>query len=404
MRKVVVVGGGQAGHSVVAKLISLGFDGKISLISEEPCRPYQRPPLSKKYLLGEMDEARLYLRPMEYYGEHGVTLLLGAPCEGIDRASRAVAVGGETVPYDDLVLATGSIPRKLPEAIGGALSRVHVVRTIADIKDMAPGFVPGAKVLVVGGGYIGLEAASAAVAKGLSVCVVEMTERILQRVAASETSDFIRDLHLSRGVELLESVGLTRLLGENELIGALLSDGTQLDLDMAIIGVGIVPSTGLAESAGLKLDNGIWTDANGRTDDPNIWAAGDCASFPWKRQRIRLESVQNAIDQAECVAENIMGAEKEYRPTPWFWSDQYDAKLQIAGLCTGYDRVVVRPGRTDDSVSHWYYRGSELLAVDAVNDSRAYMVGKRLLETGKTAAPEEAANPDCDLKSLLRRA
>ena len=264
--------------------------------------------------------------------------------------------------------------------------------------------MPGAKVLVVGGGYIGLEAASAAVAKGLSVCVVEMAERILQRVAASETSDFIRDLHLSRGVELLESVGLTRLLGESELTGALLSDGTQLDLDMAIIGVGIVPSTGLAESAGLKLDNGIWTDANGRTADPNIWAAGDCASFPWKGQRIRLESVQNAIDQAECVAENIMGAEKEYLPTPWFWSDQYDAKLQIAGLCSGYDRVVVRPGRTDDSISHWYYRGSELLAVDAVNDSRAYMVGKRLLETGKTATPEETANPDCDLKSLLRRA
>lgn len=404
MRKVVIVGGGQAGHSVVAKLISLGFDGKISLISEEPCRPYQRPPLSKKYLLGEMDEARLYLKPMEYYGEHGVTLLLGASCEGIDKSSRAVAVGGETVPYDDLVLATGSIPRKLPEAIGGALPKVHVVRTIADIKDMAPDFVPGAKVLVVGGGYIGLEAASAAVAKGLSVCVVEMAERILQRVAASETSDFIRDLHLSRGVELLESVGLTRLLGESELTGALLSDGTQLDLDMAIIGVGIVPSTGLAESAGLKLDNGIWTDANGRTADPNIWAAGDCASFPWKGQRIRLESVQNAIDQAECVAENIMGAEKEYCPTPWFWSDQYDAKLQIAGLCSGYDRVVVRPGRTDDSISHWYYRGSELLAVDAVNDSRAYMVGKRLLETGKTATPEETANPDCDLKSLLRRA
>ena len=404
MRKVVIVGGGQAGHSVVAKLISLGFDGKISLISEEPCRPYQRPPLSKKYLLGEMDEARLYLKPMEYYGEHGVTLLLGASCEGIDKSSRAVAVGGETVPYDDLVLATGSIPRKLPEAIGGALPRVHVVRTIADIKDMAPDFVPGAKVLVVGGGYIGLEAASAAVAKGLSVCVVEMAERILQRVAASVTSDFIRDLHLSRGVKLLESVGLTRLLGESELTGALLSDGTQLDLDMAIIGVGIVPSTGLAESAGLKLDNGIWTDANGRTADPNIWAAGDCASFPWKGQRIRLESVQNAIDQAECVAENIMGAEKEYRPTPWFWSDQYDAKLQIAGLCSGYDRVVVRPGRTDDSISHWYYRGSELLAVDAVNDSRAYMVGKRLLETGKTATPEETANPDCDLKSLLRRA
>ena len=404
MRKVVVVGGGQAGHSVVAKLNSLGFDGKITLVAEEPFRPYQRPPLSKKYLLGEMDEARLYLKPLEYYGDHGVRLLLGAACEGIDRSSRTAAVGGETIPYDDLVLATGSIPRKLPEAIGGSLRGVHTVRTIADIKGIAPGFTQGAKVLVVGGGYIGLEAASAAVAKGLDVCVVEMAERILQRVAAPETSDFIRNLHLSRGVELLEGVGLTRLLGESELTGAVLSDGAKLELDMAIIGVGIVPSTGLAESAGLKLDNGIWTDANCRTADPNIWAAGDCASFPWKGKRIRLESVQNAIDQAESVAENIMGAEKEYRPTPWFWSDQYDAKLQIAGLGAGYDRIVVRPGRTDGSISHWYYRGSELLAVDAVNDSRAYMIGKRLLETGKTASPEEAANPDLDLKSLLRRA
>ena len=404
MRKVVVVGGGQAGHSVVAKLNSLGFDGEITLVAEEPFRPYQRPPLSKKYLLGEMDEARLYLKPLEYYGDHGIRLLLGAACEGIDRSSRTAAVGGETIPYDDLVLATGSIPRKLPEAIGGSLRGVHTVRTIADIKGIAPGFVPGVKVLVVGGGYIGLEAASAAVAKGLDVCVVEMAERILQRVAAPETSDFIRNLHLSRGVELLEGVGLTRLLGESELTGAVLSDGAKLELDMAIIGVGIVPSTGLAESAGLKLDNGIWTDANCRTVDPNIWAAGDCASFPWKGKRIRLESVQNAIDQAESVAENIMGAEKEYRPTPWFWSDQYDAKLQIAGLGAGYDRIVVRPGRTDGSISHWYYRGSELLAVDAVNDSRAYMIGKRLLETGKTASPEEAANPDLDLKSLLRRA
>ena len=404
MRKVVVVGGGQAGHSVVAKLNSLGFDGKITLVAEEPFRPYQRPPLSKKYLLGEMDEARLYLKPLEYYGDHGVRLILGASCEGIDRSSRTVTVSGETIPYDDLVLATGSIPRKLPEAIGGSLRGVYTVRTIADIKDIAPGFVPDAKVLVVGGGYIGLEAASAAVAKGLNVCVVEMAERILQRVAAPETSDFIRNLHLSRGVELLEGVGLSRLLGESELTGAVLSDGAKLELDMAIIGVGIMPSTGLAESAGLKLDNGIWTDANCRTADPNIWAAGDCASFPWKGKRIRLESVQNAIDQAESVAENIMGAEKEYRPTPWFWSDQYDAKLQIAGLGAGYDRIVVRPGRSDGSISHWYYRGSELLAVDAVNDSRAYMIGKRLLETGKTASPEEAANPELDLKSLLRRA
>lgn len=402
MRNVVIVGGGQAGFSVASKLRSLGFDGGVTLVCDEPRPPYQRPPLSKKYMLGELDEARLYLRPPDYYRDQGIDLRLGAECAEVDRSKRRVAVGGEELPYSDLVIATGSVPRSLPRAIGGALEGVHTVRTIADIDAMSSRFSPGSRMLVVGGGYIGLEAASAAATKGLSVTVVEIADRILQRVAAAETSDLFRRLHSSHGVELLEGVGLKRLLGEKVLEGAELSNGARVELDLAIAGIGIEPATGLAEVAGLAIDNGIRTDAKGRTSDPSVWAAGDCCSFPWQGRRIRLESVQNAIDQAELVAENIMGADKDYNPTPWFWSDQYDAKLQIAGLGTGYDRIVVRPGADDAAASHWYFRGGRLLAVDAVNDSRSYMVAKRLLEMGKNVDPDAVSDPATNLKALLR--
>jgi len=228
-----------------------------------------------------------------------------------------------------------------------------------------------------------------------------MADRILQRVACPETSDFFRQLHRDHGVDIREGVGLERLTGEGAVSGAQLTDGSELDVDFVIVGVGIRPGTALAEAAGLEIDNGIKVDAQGRTSAPHVWAAGDCASFPYRDGRIRLESVPNAIDQAECVAENIMDAHKDYVAKPWFWSDQYDVKLQIAGLNTGYDRVVTR--RADaDSVSFWYYCGDVLLAVDAMNDPRGYMVGKRLIESGKSPAPEVIADPDTDLKALLR--
>ena len=400
MGHVVVVGAGQAGSSCVAKLRNSGFEGQITLIGEEPVPPYQRPPLSKAYLLGDMALERMFLRPETFYSENNIELRMSTRVDAINASEQTILIGDETLHYDDLVLTTGSTPNRLPGSIGGALDGVFVVRDLADVDAMAARFVEGAKVLIVGGGYIGLEAASVASKLGLRVTLVEMAERILQRVAAPETSNYFRELHSSHGVDLREGIGLDRLLGEDAVEGARLTDGTELDVDFVIVGVGIAPASGLAIAAELIIENGIKVDAHGRTSDPHIWAAGDCASFPYRDTRIRLESVPNAIDQAEVVAENIMGAAKDYVAKPWFWSDQYDVKLQIAGLNTGYDRVVTR--RTGDAVSFWYYAGATLLAVDAANDPRGYMIGKRLIEAGKSPSPEVIAEPETDMKALLK--
>ncbi|EPX77423.1 NAD(P)/FAD-dependent oxidoreductase [Litoreibacter arenae] len=400
MSHIIVIGAGQAGSSLTAKLRNLGFDGDITLIGAEDVPPYQRPPLSKAYLLGEMDRERLFLRPEQFYADQNITLRLGAPVTAIDPAARTVTVRGEKLSYDQLVLTTGSNPRHLPASIGGALGGVHVVRSLDDVDDMGAEMAPGKRALIVGGGYIGLEAAAVASKMGLQVTVIEMADRILQRVAAPETSGYFRKLHTAHGVDIREGVGLDRLLGESHVSGARLTDGSHIDVDIVIVGAGITPANALAADAGLTINNGIETDAHGRTSDPNIWAAGDCASFPWQGGRIRLESVQNAIDQAELVAENIMGAGKDYVPMPWFWSDQYDVKLQIAGLNTGYDKIVVR--HIGDAVSYWYYKGDKLLAVDAMNDPRSYMIGKRLIEAGKSPSADLVSDPDTDMKALLK--
>lgn len=399
MHHVVVIGAGQAGSSCVAKLRNGGFEGRVTLIGAEPVPPYQRPPLSKAYLMGDMPVERLLLRPEAFYSEHDIDLRLGVEVSAIDTAAQTVSAGGEVLAYSDLVLATGSVPRRLPAAIGGDLDGVFVVRDLADVDAMAPRFAAGARVLIVGGGYIGLEAASVAAKLGLKVTLVEMAERILQRVAAPETSDYFRALHVAHGVDVREGIGLDHLTGQGTVDGAILSDGTRLDVDFVIVGVGIAPGTALAGAAGIDIDNGIATDAQGRTSAPHVWAAGDCASFPYRGGRIRLESVPNAIDQAECVAENIMGAGRDYVARPWFWSDQYDVKLQIAGLNSGYDRVVTRDGGA--AKSFWYFKGDALLAVDAANDPRGYMIGKRLIEAGKSPEPEVIADPTSDLKALL---
>lgn len=403
MGHIVVVGAGQAGAACVAKLRGLGYEGAITMVGDEPVFPYQRPPLSKKYLLGELTLERLYLRPASFYQDNQISLHTGQRVQAIDRHAKSVQLTNETLTYDHLVLATGSAPRRLPAAIGGDLRGVFTVRDLADADAMAPYFQPGAKVLIVGGGYIGLEAAAVAAAKGLQVVLVEMAPRILQRVAAPETSAYFRDLHSRHGVDIREAVGLQGLQGsDGHVSGATLSDGTELAVDFVIVGVGIAPATELAQAAGLELDNGIAADQHGRTSDPHIWTAGDCASFPHQGGRIRLESVPNAIDMAECVAENIMGAEKTYVPQPWFWSDQYDVKLQIAGLNTGYDRVVARAGDKPGAASFWYFAGAQLLAVDAANDPRAYMIGKRLIDAGKTVPIDVVADPASDLKALMK--
>jgi 3-phenylpropionate/trans-cinnamate dioxygenase ferredoxin reductase component len=400
MAGIVVVGAGQAGAALVAKLRVLGHDGPVTLIGDEPVPPYQRPPLSKKYLMGEMALERLFLRPASFYAEHGIELRLGRPVTRIDPAARRVFLGEEALDYDQLALTTGAEPRHLPPVMGGALVGVYPVRRLADIDRMADEFAPGRHVLIVGGGFIGLEAAAVARQRGLEVTLIEAAPRILQRVCAPETSDAMRDLHLQRGVRILEGAGLSRLTGEGRVDGAELSDGQRLAVDFVVVGIGITPAIDLALEAGLTIDNGIAVDALGRTSDAAIWAAGDCASFAFRGARIRLESVQNAIDQAEAVAANMLGAGADYAPVPWFWSDQYETKLQIAGLNTGFDRVVVRAGGTGRS--HWYYEGETFLAVDAIDDPRAYMVGKRLLEAGRSPDPAALADPATDLKSLLR--
>lgn len=398
--RVVIVGAGQAGAALAAKLRTLGHQGEIVMLGDEPAPPYQRPPLSKAYLLGEMEEDRLWLRAPEFWADNGVELRLGQAVTDLDPVGKTVTVDGAPLEYDHLALTTGSTPRRLPAAIGGELAGVYTVRTLADVDAMRGEFQPGRKAIIVGGGYIGLEAAAVASKLGLDVTVLEMAPRILQRVAAPETTDYVRRLHQSHGVKVLEETGLDRLVGDDRVEGALLKDGRTLPADFVIVGVGITPNTHLAEAAGLVLDNGIATDETGRTSDPSIWSAGDCASFPWKGGRIRLESVGNAIDQAEAVAANILGAGAAYQAKPWFWSDQYDLKLQIAGLNTGYDRIVTRRGE-GDVVSFWYYRGKDLLAVDAMNDGRSYMIGKRLIEMGKSPEPE-VIETAADLKPLLK--
>lgn len=400
MSGIVIVGAGQAGSSLAQKLRALDYDGPVTLVGAEPEVPYERPPLSKAYLLGDSDKERLFLRPATVYAEKDINLRLGTKVQSVDTKSQTVICEGETLSYDQLAFTTGSIPNRLPASIGGDLDGVFTVRTLADIDHMKPRFVEGARVLVVGGGYIGLEAAAVAAKLGLSVVLVEMTERILGRVAAKETADVVRDIHRSHGVDIREGVGLTRLLGAPAVSSAELTDGSTLDVDFVIVGTGIRPATDLAEAAGLSCDNGISVDAMGQTSAKGVWAAGDCASFPYKGARLRLESVQNAIDQAEAVAANMLGAETPYHPYPWFWSDQFDMKLQIAGLNTGYTQVVKRVSGAGQS--HWYFDGNDFLAVDAINAPRDYMIGKRLLEMGKSIDTATAGDPQADLKALLK--
>lgn len=402
MEHLVVIGAGQAGFSLVEHLRKGGHGGPITLIGNEPHPPYQRPPLSKAYLLGEMGVERLFFRPDGFYGEHDIALKTDVMAIEIDRAGQRVALSdGSQISYDKLALTTGARPRLLPEAIGGALDGVYAMRSLADADALAPEFQQGARVLIVGGGYIGLEAAAVAAKRGLKVVLIEAAPRILQRVASAETSDYFRALHSAHGVDIRENCALSRLVGENGRASrAELADGSVLDVDFVIIGIGIAPDTALAEAAGLKIDNGIACDSACRTSDPRIFAAGDCASFPQGAGRMRLESVGNAIDMGAAAASAMLGEDITYTAAPWFWSDQYDCKLQIAGLSAGYEQIVTRQGE-GDAVSFWYFAQGRLLAVDAMNDPRAYMVGKRLIEAGKSPDAALVADAGVNLKTLL---
>jgi 3-phenylpropionate/trans-cinnamate dioxygenase ferredoxin reductase subunit len=399
--RIVVVGAGQAGASLVARLRALGHAGPLTLVGDEPVPPYQRPPLSKGYLKGELTRERLFLRPPSFYEGEGIALLTGTAATAIDRAAREVALAdGRRLPYDLLALTTGARPRRLPAARGGALPGVLLMRHLADADALGAAVGPGARALIVGGGYIGLEAAAVVRQKGLEVTLVEAAPRILARVAAPATADYFRELHRAHGVRIREADGLDHLTGETAVTGAVLADGTEITADLVLVGIGIEPDTALAAAAGLALDDGIAVDAHGRTSDPTVFAAGDCASFPYRGARVRLESVPNAIDHGEAVAAAMLGDETPYVARPWFWSDQYDVKLQIAGLNTGWQRTTLRPGARPGSQSVWYWQGDRLLSVDAMNDPRAYMTAKRWIEAGVSPDPEAVADPAADLKAL----
>lgn len=401
MDDIIVIGAGQAGAALCSKLREIGFEGGVTLVGAEPVPPYQRPPLSKKYLLGEIAPERMFLRPEAFYAERDIALRLGTPAAAIDPGARQVTLADGTVlDYGTLALTAGASARRLPAEIGGDLPGVYTMRTLADADALAPECRPGRHMLVIGGGYIGLEAAAVAATLGLRVTLLEGGPRLLSRVAAPETAEWFCALHRAHGVEICLDACVARLDAQDgRFARAELADGRRIDADFAVVGIGIDPATRLAQDAGLALDDGIAVDELGRTSAPSVFAAGDCASFPHHGARVRLESVPNAIEHAEATAAAMLGGTEPYVARPWFWSDQYDVKLQIAGLNHGYDHVVVR----DDGASraHWYFAGSRLLSVDAMNSPRAYMVAKRMIEAGQSPDPGRVADPSVPLKTLM---
>nr|WP_210349049.1 FAD-dependent oxidoreductase [Agrobacterium sp. Ap1] len=401
--RLVIVGAGQAGFALAAKLRALKDTRPITMIGAEEVYPYQRPPLSKKYLLGEMSFDRLTFRPDNWFAENDVEVRLSTYVEEIDREKKTVRMqDGSGLEYETLALTTGSTPRTLPASIGGELKGVYTVRDKRDADRLADEMKAGRRLLIIGGGYIGLEAAAVARHLGLDVTLIEMADRILARVASNDTADIMRAIHKERGVVIREKTGLTRLIGEDDQVRAAeLSDGTVIDVDFVIVGIGVTPNDRLAQDCGLDVGNGIIVDEFARTSDPSIFAMGDCALLPWEEGRIRLESVQNAVDQAESVAATLAGDARPYVPKPWFWSDQYDVKLQIAGFNLGYDETLVRAGSREGAVSVWYFRNGMLIAVDAINDAKAYVTGKKMLETGINPEKSRLADPATDLKLLL---
>lgn len=399
MEETAIIGAGQAGAALAARLRQKGYDGHITLYGAEAAPPYQRPPLSKKYLSGEWDAERLWLRAPGFWRENGIELRLGGAVTMIDPELGHLIWNGELHDWSKLALTTGTTPRPLPPGFAGR-SNVYELRNLADVDQLRPAFLPGRRLIVVGGGYVGLETAAVAATAGLSVTVIERAPRILERVACAETADMIRDLHQSHGVTICEGRSIAALHGTDMVEAIELDDGSRIACDLALVGIGVVPQTALAEAAGIRCNNGISVDAFGRTSAPGVWAAGDCTSFEMDGQPTRLESVQNAIDQAEAVADDMLGAGRPYAPVPWFWSDQYDVKLQIVGLNRGYDRVVgLKSARGS---SNWYFGAGRLLAVDALNDGRAYMAAKKRLEAGSDVSLDEVSRPGFDPMQLMK--
>jgi 3-phenylpropionate/trans-cinnamate dioxygenase ferredoxin reductase subunit len=399
----VIVGGGQAAAQAVQSLRQQGFAGPITLLGEEPYPPYQRPPLSKKYFAGELPRERLFLRPAAFYAEKNVALEQGARVEEIEPAARRVRLrDGRTLAYDRLLLATGSRVRAL-EVPGADLPGVHYLRTIADVDAISTSLAPGTRVLLVGAGYIGLEVAAVARQRGFEVTVLEAADRVMSRTVSVEVSAFYEACHRAAGVAIHCGAAVKELHGAARVTAVETADGRTFGCDIVIVGIGIVPNVELAAGAGLACSNGIVVDELARTADPHIVAAGDCTNHPLPlfERRVRLESVPNAIHQAKVAAGTLLGTAAPYSEVPWFWSDQYDLKLQIAGLSTGYDEVVVRGDPAARSFAAFYLRGGRLLAVDAVNCPREFIAGKKLVANRARIGADVLRDASVDLTTAM---
>jgi len=407
IKRVIIVGAGQGGGETAQRLRQGGFTGDITLIGEEPCAPYQRPPLSKAYLKGELSMDRLLLRPPSVYAEENIAFLSPLKAVWVDRANKRVRVeGGRELPYDALVLATGARPRRLPLA-GADLNGVYSFRTAADVDAIRPNFTPDARLVVIGAGYIGLEVAAVARQCGLHVTVVETAVRPLARVTSPEVAGFFLDEHTRQGVRFVLGGQPAIIKGEAQVTAVCLADGMEIKADLVIAGIGVTPETTLAQQCGLSVEDGIVTDRQCRTSDPAIFAIGDCIRRPmvhYGDRVVRLESVHNAVEGAKIVAATILG-QTHTEEAPWFWSDQYDLKLQIAGLFQGYDHVVFRGVMSDRAFAAFYYNGDRLIAVDAVNRPGEYLGAKMLIQTNRTVPPsviEDMSRPMKDIVAAAR--
>lgn len=400
--RIVIVGAGQAAAQAVQTLRAENVAAPITMIGDEAYLPYQRPPLSKKFLAGELEAERLLIRPVEFYKEAAVEIRLGQKVVALDRKAKAVRLGsGEVIPYGKLLLATGSRVRRLggPNA---ELPGVFYLRDIADVDAIRPHFKPGARLTVIGGGYVGLEVAAVAAKSGLEVTVLEIADRVLARVASPEISSFFEAEHKKAGVAIRTRCGAVSIEGKGKLEAVRAGDD-RINADLLIVGIGILPNMELAADAGLACDNGILVDENARTSDPDILAAGDCTTHPnpLMNRRLRLESVQNAIDQAKAAAHAMAGRPRPYAEVPWFWSDQYDLKLQSAGLSEPGDARVLRGEMSARKFAVFHLRDGVVVAVECVNAAPEYMIGRQLIAKKARIAPERLADVNTPMKALI---
>jgi len=399
---VVIAGAGHGAGQVVATLKQKRFAGKIILIGDEAQLPYQRPPLSKKFLSGDLDAERLHFKPPSFYDDPQIDVHLNTRIERIDRAGKEViASDGVEFTYDKLVLALGSRVRKI-EVPGHDLPGIHYLRSIADAEAIRSKLSGNKNVVIVGAGYIGLEVAAVCRQRGLDVTVVEIADRVLSRVVSPNVSDYYQLEHTKHGVKLLLSTGLAAFEGKRHVKRVITDDGQEIPADFAVVGVGILPNSEIAEAAGLDVINGIIVDDTCRTADPDVYAIGDCTSHPNTiyGRLLRLESVHNALEQAKTAASNICGVESHYSQVPWFWSDQYELKLQIAGLSEGYDDVVLRGDPANGSFACCYLKDGVLIAVDAINSPREFMQSKALIAKRAKIDRDKLANAEMALKDL----